>query len=237
MAISPRQAPAGVQIVPSLLSADLARLGACLDAAREAGVQWVSVDVMDGHFVPNISFGPDLIRLIRRRPGLFVDAHLMVSNPEVSAPFFIEAGADMVVVHYEACRNPRAALRSLRRAGVLAGMAVKPRTPVSRLLPLLADMDLALVMTVEPGFAGAKFLGPMMSKVRALRRAIDAAGFPCRLQVDGGISADTVAAAASAGADSLVAGTAVFGAKDLGAAFKSLKRTAEISFVRRKRRA
>ncbi|MBI5623066.1 MAG: ribulose-phosphate 3-epimerase [Elusimicrobia bacterium] len=222
--------PAGLQVVPSLLSADLARLGACLDAACKAGAAWVSVDVMDGHFVPNISFGPDLVRLIKRRTGLFVDAHLMVSNPEEAASFFVAAGADMVVLHLEACRDPRAALRRLRKAGVLAGLAIKPRTPAARLLPLLGEVDLALVMTVEPGFAGAKFLEPMLAKVRTLRRVIDAEGLDCGLQVDGGINAVTIAAAAAAGADSFVAGSAVFGAKDIGAAFRALSGKAKISF-------
>jgi ribulose-phosphate 3-epimerase len=213
-----------------MLSADLARLGEVLDEAWAEGVRWLSVDVMDGHFVPNISFGPDLVRLIKRRAGFFVDAHLMVSNPDEASGFFAEAGADMVVVHAEACRDPRAALRRLRRAGVRTGLAVKPRTPVSRILPLVGEMDLALVMTVEPGFAGARFLEPMMAKVRALRRAIDAEGGRCRLQVDGGVNASTIADAAAAGADSYIAGTAVFGAKDLGAAFRSLMEKARISF-------
>ncbi|MBI5208970.1 MAG: ribulose-phosphate 3-epimerase [Elusimicrobia bacterium] len=224
-----------MQIVPSLLSADLACLGECLDAAVGAGVEWVSVDVMDGHFVPNISFGPDLVRMIKKRTRLYVDAHLMVSNPDEAAPFFSRAGADMVVVHWEACRDPRRTLRSLRGDGAAAGMALRPRTPVGRLLPLLAELDLALVMTVEPGFAGAKFLAPQLDKVRALREAIAARGYRCRLQVDGGINLATAAAAAAAGADSLVAGTAVFGAADIGEAFQALMKTARISYEKQTR--
>ncbi len=217
------------QVVPSLLAADLSKLGACLSAASRAGARWVSVDVMDGHFVPNLSFGPDHVRLVKSH-GLFVDAHLMVSNPEAVAPAFAAAGADVVTFHVEASRDPRRLLRDLKTRGALAGMAVKPATPVARLLELLPELDLALVMTVEPGFGGAPFLKGTLDKVRALRRAIDASGRPCWLQVDGGINLATVAAAAAAGADSLVAGTAVFGAADIGKAFKAIRTLAAGSF-------
>ncbi|MBI5631203.1 MAG: ribulose-phosphate 3-epimerase [Elusimicrobia bacterium] len=213
-----------VQIVPSLLAADLSRLGELVGIARGAGVEWVSVDVMDGHFVPNLSFGPDHVRAIKRLGPVYVDAHLMVANPEKAAPWFIKAGADMITFHLEACPDPRPLLREIRAQGAKAGLAVKPATPAQALLEFLGEMDLALVMTVEPGFGGAKFLDSMLSKVELLRRAIDHKGLDCWLQVDGGINLSTISAAARAGADSLVAGSAVFAAADIPEALRALRK-------------
>lgn len=222
-----------VQIVPSLLAADFSRLGEAVRRVKDAGVTWVSVDVMDGHFVPNLSFGPDHVRAVKREAPIMVDAHLMVSNPEQAAPWFIAAGADIVTVHLEACRDPRALLASIRKAGVKAGLAIKPATPVGGLLALLDLVDLALVMTVEPGFGGAKFLADMLPKVSALRAEIDRRGLDCWIQVDGGINLSTIASAAAAGADSLVAGSAVYGAADIAAAVKALRDKAQLSFESR----
>ena len=219
-----------VEVVPSLLSAALSRLGAELRRVQDGGAEWVTVDVMDGHFVPNLSFGPDLVRAVKRLSPLRIDAHLMVANPEAAAPWFIKAGADRVIFHLEACSEPAALLKSLRGAGVEAGVAVKPGTPADGLLPLLAGADLALVMTVEPGFAGAAFLGGMLDKVSAVRRALEDGGLPCRLQVDGGINLETVEAAAGAGADSLVAGSGVFGNPDPAAAIRTLRAKAQAAY-------
>lgn len=219
-----------LQVVPSLLAADLTRLGQAVQAVAEAGAGWISVDVMDGRFVPNLSFGPDHVRAVKRAAPVQVDAHLMVENPDTAAPWFIEAGADIVTVHWEACRDARKTLRAIRSAGARCGLAIKPRTPVEPLLELLPEMDLALVMTVEPGFGGARFLSEMLPKVRAIRKAVDAAGLDCWVQVDGGVNAETVAAAAQAGADSLVAGSAVFGAADPGQAVRALLKRAQDSY-------
>lgn len=208
-------------VVPSLLAGDLARLGEQLDAVKAAGCSWVSVDVMDGHFVSNLSFGPDFVRLAKSR-GFFVDAHLMVSNPLETAPWFASAGADVVTCHLEAVSDAVGALKKIRALGAGAGLAVKPRTPVDGLLAALDVCDLALVMTVEPGFGGQKFMADMLPKVQALRREIDRRGLDCWIQVDGGVNAANIAAAAAAGADSLVAGSAVLGAKDCAAAFREL---------------
>ncbi len=222
--------PGNVQIVPSLLAADMGRLTEAVETVRAAGVKWVSIDVMDGHFVGNLSFGPEHVRVVKKAGPVFVDAHLMVEEPEKMAPWFVEAGADIVTVHLETCKDPRRVLRDLRRRGVLAGLAIKPKTPVEPLIDLLDDMDLGLVMTVEPGFGGAKFLPEAMAKVRAVREAIDAKGLACWVQVDGGINLETIAVAAEAGSDSLVAGSAIFGASDPAAAVRALAAQAQNSF-------
>lgn len=203
------------QLVPSLLSADLGRIGAHLDAVKEAGVTWVSVDVMDGHFVPNISFGPDFVKLAKKR-GFMVDAHLMVTNPDVAAPWF--ADADIVSVHLEACADAAKTLASIKNPG----LAIKPKTPVEKMLPHLERLKMALVMTVEPGFGGQKFMPDMMPKVETLRKERDSRGLDFWIQVDGGINKDTISVAHKAGADSIVAGNAVFGTPDAAAAAREL---------------
>ncbi|MDE2292430.1 MAG: ribulose-phosphate 3-epimerase, partial [Elusimicrobia bacterium] len=202
-----------------------------LDALKAAGCSWVSVDVMDGHFVPNLSFGPDFVKLCKAR-GFFVDTHLMVTNPLEVAPWFAGAGSDIVTLHVEAIAgaDSREALDHVRTLGVKAGLAIKPKTPVEDLIAALDGASLALVMTVEPGFGGQKFMADMMPKVSALRAAIDARGLDCWIQVDGGVSAATISQAAAAGADSLVAGSAVFGAKDCAAAFRELEAKARAAF-------
>ena len=209
-------------VVPSLLAGDLSRLGEQLDSVKAAGCSWVSVDVMDGHFVPNLSFGPDFV-ILAKKHGFFVDAHLMVANPEAAAPWFASAGADMITIHVEAVKDAKSALRSIRALGRKAGLAVKPRTPIDAILAALDECDLALVMAVEPGFGGQKFMADMMPKVSALRAAIDARGLDCWVQVDGGVGLLNISQAVAAGADSLVAGSAVFGEKDPVAAFRALE--------------
>lgn len=218
-----------VHIVPSLLAADFAELGRAARQMERAGARWVQVDVMDGHFVPNLSFGPDHVKWLKARTRMALDAHLMVERPERFIRPFVDAGADLVTVHVEACPRPGRVLKAIRRAGVRAGLAVRPRTPAGRIVPYLKHLDLALVMTVEPGFGGQAFLPDMLSKVRLLRRAIDRLKAPCWLQVDGGINAQTGELAAAAGADSLVAGSSIFRAPDPARAFRSLARRARLA--------
>jgi ribulose-phosphate 3-epimerase len=211
------------------LAGDLLRLGEQLDAVKAAGCHWVSVDVMDGHFVPNLSFGPDFVRLAKKK-GFYVDTHLMVTNPLQVAPWFVEAGTDILTCHIEAVEDGKAALQAIRKLGVKAGLAVKPKTPVDGLLAALEFCDLALVMTVEPGFGGQKFMPDMMPKITALRHHIDKKNLNCWIQVDGGVNAANIGLAATSGADSLVAGSAVFAAQDPAAAFRELELKARAAF-------
>lgn len=219
-----------VRIVPSLLAADFAAIGEAVSSV-EGVTDWVSVDVMDGHFVPNLSFGPDLVRAVRARSRIAMDAHLMVERPASYARAFADAGADVVIAHVESAENGESFLSSVDRRAA-AGLAVKPATPVDRLFPYLKRIDLALVMTVEPGFGGQAFLSDQLEKIRALRERIDRSGRRVWIMVDGGINARTVELAAEAGADALVAGSAVFRAKDPAAAVRELRAMAQEAYER-----
>lgn len=215
-------------IVPSVLSADFANLERDVKMIQAAGAQSVQIDVMDGHFVPNITVGPVVVEALRRQTTIFLDLHLMIENPLEYIGAFAKAGADLLTLHWEACSDPAAAVAAVKKLGVKAGLAIRPKTPADVLYPLLAKLDLALVMTVEPGFGGQAFMPEMLEKVRVLRHKIDAMGLPCQLQVDGGINAKTAALAAAAGATSLVAGSAVFGAPDPAAAFQNLEKLIDL---------
>ena len=215
-------------IVPSVLSADFANLERDVRMIQAAGAQSVQFDVMDGHFVPNITIGPVVVEALRRRTAIFFDLHLMIENPLNFIGAFAKAGADLLTLHWEACQDPALAVAAVKKLGVKAGMAIRPKTPADVLYPLLAKLDLALVMTVEPGFGGQAFMPEMLEKVCLLRRKIDDMGLPCQLQVDGGINPKTAALAAEAGASSLVAGSAVFGAADPAKAFHDLEKLIDL---------
>jgi ribulose-phosphate 3-epimerase len=208
-------------IAPSLLSADFARLAD--EVQRVADADWVHFDVMDGHFVPNLTFGLPVMQAVQAVSPVPLDCHLMIENPERWAPGYAEAGARNVTVHAEACADPRAVARDLRAAGALAGLALKPGTPLEDYLDVLPDFDTLLVMTVEPGFGGQEFRAEVLPKVRTARKLVESGHLTLFIEVDGGINADTIEQAAAAGADVFVAGSAVYGADDPAKAITALR--------------
>ncbi|MBK8869041.1 MAG: ribulose-phosphate 3-epimerase [Actinomycetales bacterium] len=210
-----------MQISPSILSADFANLEAELDAIRNA--DWAHVDVMDNHFVPNLTLGLPVVEALLRVSPIPIDCHLMIANPDRWAPAYAEAGAGSVTFHVEAARDPRHLARELRAAGARSGMALKPATPWTPYEDLLDDLDMVLVMTVEPGFGGQSFLADQLPKVRAVRESIRRRGGEIWVQVDGGVSARTIEQCADAGADVFVAGSAVYGAESAAAAVDELR--------------
>ena len=211
------------RIAPSLLSCDFAEMGAAVRAITAAGADVVHLDVMDGLFVPNISFGLPVIAALRKHTDLPFDVHLMIERPERYIDRFIAAGADWVTIHYEATEDPVAALDAIRAAGKIAGLSIKPATPVEAILPLLPRVDMILVMTVEPGFGGQSLIPECLDKVRLLKKEIAARGLNVLIEVDGGINEKTASLAREAGSDVMVAGSSVFGASDMAAAIEVLR--------------
>lgn len=213
-----------VRIAPSVLSADLGQLREQIERAVAGGADWLHVDVMDGHFVPNLTFGAPMIRALRRLTSVPLDVHLMVERPERYLGEFADAGASVFTFHPEATIHVQRHLTTARQLGMLAGLAFNPSTPLAVLDEVLEDIDLVLIMSVNPGYGGQSYIPQSTDKIRRARALLDRRGSPAALEVDGGITGDTIVEAWSAGADAFVAGTAVFGEPDPGHAVRDLKR-------------
>ena len=217
---------APIKIAPSILAADFSRLGEELASIEQGGADWVHVDVMDGHFVPNITIGPFIVEAVKRSTTLPLDVHLMIEQPERYVDDFVKAGANTVGIHVETCPHLHRSVAQIREAGARACVVLNPSTPASLVEPVLGDIDQVLVMTVNPGFGGQKFIEGQLGKIAQLRAWIAERELPVALEVDGGIGVETIGRAAKAGADVFVAGTAVFGAPDRAAAIDALRRAA-----------
>lgn len=215
-----------VLLSPSILSADFLHLQDALSQAEQAGADWVHIDVMDGHFVPNLTMGPFIVAACRRATRLPLDVHLMIENPDRLIPAFVEAGADYLTVHVEACPHLHRTLQSIRDSKVRAGVSLNPATPAAAIGEALPMLDLVLVMSVNPGYSGQSFIPGVVPKIAQLRKALDGMGSAARLQVDGGISPKTAPAVVQAGADVLVAAQAIFGHPEgIAAGIQALRRS------------
>jgi ribulose-phosphate 3-epimerase len=203
-------AMSGIKIAPSILASDFARLGEEVHAITQAGADYIHVDVMDGHFVPNITIGPDVVKALRPHSGNVFDVHLMISPVDPYIEAFASAGADIITFHPEAGPHPHRTIQAIKAAGCKAGLSLNPGTPLELLWPLLGDIDLALVMSVNPGFGGQSFIESQLKRIEIIRKRIDTEGLDVELEVDGGINFDTAPRAIAAGATVLVAGTATF---------------------------
>ena len=219
-----------LEIVPSIFAADFMRLGEEIARVQEAGIQMIHVDIMDGHFVPNFTMGTPITESIRRVSNVKLDHHLMIEDPDTFAPIFIKAGSDCVSVHFEACRNLDRTLHMIQDLGARAGVVINPATPVFMLENVLDVADYVLVMSVNPGYGGQKFIPNSLSKVRELARLRTERGLNFAIEIDGGVGPDNVADVARAGVDWAVAGSSVFGSDDAAQAVQNLQKAAHEAF-------
>ncbi|MBR2387832.1 MAG: ribulose-phosphate 3-epimerase [Clostridia bacterium] len=213
-------------VSPSVLAADFAKLGDELKKIEKAGAEYAHLDVMDGIFVPNISFGAPMISSIRKASSLIFDVHLMITEPQRYVDDFIKAGADILTIHYESCENPLEVVRYIKSKECKVGLSIKPATPAEAIYDMLPELDMLLVMTVEPGFGGQKMMPDMLEKVRKIRKYANEKGIKIDIEVDGGLTADNVGLATAAGANVIVAGSAVYNAKSPKEVIKKMKEAA-----------
>ncbi len=216
-----------IKIAPSILSADFSKLGEEIKEVERAGADWIHVDVMDGHFVPNITMGPLVVDAIRPITDLPLDVHLMIENADQYVEAFAKAGADYITVHVEANPHLHRTLQKIRQAGAKPGVVLNPHTPVSAIEPILEEIDLVLFMTVNPGFGGQQFIPSVLKKVEELKAIIDERQLSIDIEIDGGINDETVKDAVKAGANVFVAGSAIFGKEDRESALQAIKRAGE----------
>jgi ribulose-phosphate 3-epimerase len=221
-----------VLMAPSILSADFSRLGEAVALMEAAGADWIHVDVMDGHFVPNLTIGPPVVKALKRITNTALDVHLMIANPDETVGWYLEAGADLVTVHAEACRDLPAVLREIRAAGAMAGVSIKPDTSARAIAEVIGELDVVLVMSVEPGFGGQAFMPECLSKIMRVREIAAAAGSDLLIAVDGGIDETTAPLVTAAGARILVAGNAVFAREDPVAALRAIRAAGESALSR-----
>lgn len=204
-----------IKLAPSMLSADFARLLEDIKKVERAGCEYLHIDVMDGHFVPNITLGPQVVKSLRKDVNMVFDAHLMIENPDNYIKDFVDAGCDIIVVHQEACKHLHRTIQNIKSYGIKAGVSLNPATPIESIKHIIDDIDMVLIMTVNPGFGGQSFIESMIPKIEELKKFIDSRGLKIDIQVDGGIKPDNVDKVVKAGANIIVAGSAIFNSDDI----------------------